>query len=132
RQRADERQIELLEQQTALLTGLSESIAAQLQPALERVLEATLVPALERMTAKLDQLSVEIEERQRAGIGMMALKFSEQLTAGFREEFEALSRSLRMAATWHERVHEDLGKLLTDTEKLSEGHMAMLRRTLSV
>ena len=122
------RQVELLQEHTTTLREVAPAVGEEVRA----VLEGSLLPTLRAMVDTLDRLSGTVEERQREALEVMAASFKAQLMSGFREEFEDLARALSEAADWHQQVHRDLGKLLASADRLGEGHIAMLRRTLRV
>ncbi|HET7321099.1 MAG TPA: hypothetical protein VFI96_01300, partial [Longimicrobiaceae bacterium] len=129
---AEERRSRWEAQQTELLAGLASATGESLRPALKAALDESLVPAIRAVDATLAELSRETEVRQREALRGMAASFKDQLVSGFQEEFGALARALHEAAEWQERVHRDLGQLMTASTQLSEGHLSMLRRTRQV
>lgn len=124
--------IELLVGQKEALARLAPELGQGIHPAIREALESSLIPTLSTMTATLQRLSSEVEETQKAALETMASSFKEQMMSGFATEFEALSKSLHEAAVWHEKVHRDLNELLIASQNMSEGHIAMLRRTRQV
>lgn len=120
-----QRQLEVGDEQKAILQNLGTDIAE----AMETALAQTLNPALTELSASFTGLAGDIRGQQAEGMGELAKEFRKQLMETVQADFERLSESLGRAAEVQDRTATQLTTFMGELERVSMGQTELLRAT---